>query len=81
MFERLSVTDGRRTRRFSETSTEGRSAGTGWTGDATWRQIDHMWEDEIWDEDAAERYDTPGAGMFSPAVLAANGRPPRRARR
>jgi SAM-dependent methyltransferase len=28
-----------------------------------------MWEDEIWDEDAAEHYDTPGTGMFSPEVL------------
>jgi SAM-dependent methyltransferase len=25
--------------------------------------------DEIWDETAAERYDTPGEGMFSPEVL------------
>ena len=28
-----------------------------------------MREDEIWDEDAAERYDTPGTGMFSAEVL------------
>jgi SAM-dependent methyltransferase len=26
-------------------------------------------QDEIWDEDAAQRYDTPGAGMFAPEVL------------
>lgn len=26
-------------------------------------------QDEIWDEDAAERYDTPGTGMFAPEVL------------
>jgi SAM-dependent methyltransferase len=26
-------------------------------------------QDEIWDEDAAQRYDTPGAGMFAPDVL------------
>jgi SAM-dependent methyltransferase len=26
-------------------------------------------QDEIWDEDAAQRYDTPGTGMFAPDVL------------
>jgi len=26
-------------------------------------------QDEIWDADAARRYDTPGAGMFAPEVL------------
>jgi SAM-dependent methyltransferase len=26
-------------------------------------------QDEIWDEDAARRYDTPGTGMFAPEVL------------
>jgi SAM-dependent methyltransferase len=26
-------------------------------------------QDDIWDEDAAQRYDTPGAGMFAPEVL------------
>jgi SAM-dependent methyltransferase len=26
-------------------------------------------QDEIWDDDAAARYDTPGTGMFAPAVL------------
>ncbi len=26
-------------------------------------------QDEIWDEDAAQRYDTPGTGMFAPEVL------------
>jgi SAM-dependent methyltransferase len=34
--------------------------------------MDHgrrMEQDEIWDVDAAERYDTPGAGMFAPDVL------------
>src|SRR3954454_14204337 len=29
-----------------------------------------MREDEIWDVDAAQRYDTPGTGMFAPDVLA-----------
>ena len=28
-----------------------------------------MGPDEIWDEDAAARYDTPGSGMFAPEVL------------
>ncbi|QRP43176.1 class I SAM-dependent methyltransferase [Amycolatopsis sp. FDAARGOS 1241] len=28
-----------------------------------------MRQDEIWDADAAQRYDTPGTGMFSPEVL------------
>jgi len=28
-----------------------------------------MREDEIWDVDAAQRYDTPGTGMFAPEVL------------
>lgn len=28
-----------------------------------------MPQDEIWDADAARRYDTPGIGMFAPEVL------------
>jgi SAM-dependent methyltransferase len=28
-----------------------------------------MRQDQIWDEDAARRYDTPGTGMFAPHVL------------
>jgi SAM-dependent methyltransferase len=28
-----------------------------------------MRQEEIWDDDAARRYDTPGAGMFAPEVL------------
>ena len=28
-----------------------------------------MRQDEIWDTDAAQRYDTPGTGMFDPEVL------------
>ena len=28
-----------------------------------------MLQDEIWDADAARRYDTPGTGMFAPEVL------------
>ena len=28
-----------------------------------------MRQDEIWDAEAAQRYDTPGTGMFAPAVL------------
>lgn len=28
-----------------------------------------MSPEEIWDEDAAQRYDTPGTGMFAPEVL------------
>ena len=30
--------------------------------------MDHA---DIWDEDAARRYDTPGVGMFAPALIAA----------
>src|SRR5215207_11487275 len=29
-----------------------------------------MRQEEIWDADTAQRYDTPGAGMFAPEVLA-----------
>ncbi|MEU0534324.1 class I SAM-dependent DNA methyltransferase [Amycolatopsis tolypomycina] len=29
-----------------------------------------MRQDEIWDAEAAERYDTPGAGVFAPEVVA-----------
>jgi SAM-dependent methyltransferase len=29
----------------------------------------HLSQEEIWDDDAAGRYDTPGTGMFSPEVL------------
>lgn len=28
-----------------------------------------MQQEEIWDSDAAQRYDTPGSGMFAPEVL------------
>jgi SAM-dependent methyltransferase len=28
-----------------------------------------MRQDEIWDDDAAQRYDSPGTGMFAPEVL------------
>ena len=28
-----------------------------------------MRQEEIWDADAAQRYDTPGTGMFAPEVL------------
>jgi SAM-dependent methyltransferase len=28
-----------------------------------------MWREDIWDVDAAQRYDTPGTGMFAPDVL------------
>ncbi|WP_243420635.1 class I SAM-dependent methyltransferase [Micromonospora globispora] len=31
--------------------------------------VGHMQQDEIWDVDAARRYDTPGSGMFAPEVL------------
>jgi SAM-dependent methyltransferase len=31
--------------------------------------IASMRQDEIWDADAAQRYDTPGTGMFAPEVL------------
>ena len=28
-----------------------------------------MWQEDVWDDDAAARYDTPGSGMFAPEVL------------
>jgi SAM-dependent methyltransferase len=28
-----------------------------------------MWRDELWDAETAQRYDTPGTGMFAPDVL------------
>ncbi|MGD9960929.1 class I SAM-dependent methyltransferase [Nocardioides sp.] len=28
-----------------------------------------MWQDRIWDAETAQRYDTPGEGMFAPEVL------------
>jgi len=28
-----------------------------------------MWQDELWDDETAQRYDTPGTGMFAPEVL------------
>lgn len=31
--------------------------------------FDHLSQDELWDTDAAAQYDTPGEGMFAPAVL------------
>src|SRR6476620_7063427 len=32
-------------------------------------RIATMRQDEIWDADAASRYDTPGTGMFAPEIL------------
>lgn len=32
-------------------------------------RLDHLTQDELWDERAAAAYDTPGRGMFSDAVL------------
>jgi len=34
-----------------------------------WSNVAGMQQDEIWDDDAAQRYDTPGTGMFAPEVL------------
>ena len=34
-----------------------------------WSNVAGMQQDEIWDTDAAQRYDTPGTGMFAPEVL------------
>ncbi|HEX5401253.1 MAG TPA: class I SAM-dependent methyltransferase [Pseudonocardiaceae bacterium] len=45
---------------------------TGKTGGHRWSLtviVVGMRQDEIWDEDAAQRYDTPGTGMFAPEVL------------
>jgi hypothetical protein len=30
--------------------------------------VTHPRQDEIWDAEAAARYDTPGEGMFAPEV-------------
>jgi SAM-dependent methyltransferase len=40
-----------------------------WTFDGGVARIGAVREDQIWDEDAARRYDTPGTGMFAPDVL------------
>lgn len=32
-------------------------------------RLDHLGQDELWDERAAATYDTPGEGMFAPEVL------------
>ena len=32
--------------------------------------VDGMRQEQIWDGDTAQRYDTPGSGMFAPEVLA-----------
>ena len=34
-----------------------------------WPIVGGMHQEEIWDVDAAKRYDTPGTGMFAPEVL------------
>jgi SAM-dependent methyltransferase len=34
-----------------------------------WRQVGRVRQEEIWDAQAAEGYDTPGTGMFSAGVL------------
>ena len=40
-----------------------------WTASGSrWHRGCHAAED-IWDHEAARRYDTPGTGMFSPEVL------------
>jgi len=31
--------------------------------------LEHVRQEDIWDADAAQRYDTPGTGMFAPDVL------------
>ena len=44
------------------------------------RRLSAVRQDEIWDVDAARRYDTPGTGMFAPEVLGPTHRPARRPR-
>jgi SAM-dependent methyltransferase len=34
-----------------------------------WEGVELMKQEELWDHDAAQRYDTPGTGMFAPEVL------------
>lgn len=31
--------------------------------------VDFMWQDEIWDDEAARSYDTPGTGLFAAEML------------
>src|SRR5512141_1005804 len=45
------------------------TAGTRWTSRVLRCRIVAMRQDEIWDDDAARRYDTPGTDMFAPEVL------------
>jgi SAM-dependent methyltransferase len=40
-----------------------------WTLEASVDIVRAMRQEEIWDVDAAQRYDTPGTGMFAPEVL------------
>jgi SAM-dependent methyltransferase len=40
-----------------------------WTQIIISRIVQLMRHEEIWDDDAARRYDTPGSGMFAPDVL------------
>ena len=41
-----------------------------WTRCVSADIVEAMRQEEIWDADTAQRYDTPGAGMFAPEVLA-----------
>jgi SAM-dependent methyltransferase len=41
----------------------------GWTLRLPVTMVTGMEQNEIWDADAAQRYDTPGTGMFAPEVL------------
>ena len=40
-----------------------------WTGPPTPTMVHRVRQEDIWDEKAAQDYDTPGSGMFAPEVL------------
>ncbi|TMR95432.1 hypothetical protein [Nonomuraea basaltis] len=44
------------------------SAQNRWTTHAPTTIVGAMHQEEIWDIDAAQHYDTPGSGMFAPEV-------------
>src|SRR5215475_5704276 len=44
-------------------------AGIQWTTFASVITLGGVRQEEIWDVDAAQRYDTPGTGMFAPDIL------------
>src|SRR5262245_25495672 len=54
--------------RFTLPVDHGRRRGS-WTGGTSRPHIPAMRQEDLWDTEAAESYDTPGTGMFAPEVL------------